>query len=160
MRKLKLYLDTSIFNFMFADDVPELKKITEDFFENIEKYDIYISEVVIHEISKVKDIEKRNKLLGLIEKYHPILLGTEKIEEVAKLAQCYLDDKIIPEVKREDAEHIAYAVVYGIDILVSWNYEHLANVNKENKINLVNQKEGYFYPFRMVTPLGVISDED
>ena len=61
---------------------------------------------------------------------------------------------------REDAEHIAYAVVYALDILVSWNYKHLANVNKERKINIVNQKQGYFLPLRMVTPLEVIKDED
>ncbi len=34
MRKLKIYLDTSVINFLFADDVPEFKKITEDFFMN------------------------------------------------------------------------------------------------------------------------------
>ena len=33
MRKFKLYLDTSVINFLFAEDVPEFKKITEEFFE-------------------------------------------------------------------------------------------------------------------------------
>jgi hypothetical protein len=37
MRKLKLYLDTSVLNYLFADDVPEFKKITEDFFEDYVK---------------------------------------------------------------------------------------------------------------------------
>ena len=50
MKKLKIYLDTSVINFLFADDVPEFKKITDDFFENYikkEKYLAYISDVVI-----------------------------------------------------------------------------------------------------------------
>ena len=38
MKKLKIYLDTSVINFLFADDVPEFRKITEDFFENKEGY--------------------------------------------------------------------------------------------------------------------------
>lgn len=37
MKKLKIYLDTSVINFLFADDVPEFQKITEDFFENYVK---------------------------------------------------------------------------------------------------------------------------
>ena len=37
MKKLKIYLDTSVINFLFADDVPEFRKITEDFFENYVK---------------------------------------------------------------------------------------------------------------------------
>jgi len=160
MRKLKLYLDTSVINFLFAEDVPELKKITERFFENIRRYEVYISEVVMREISKTKETQKRDNLLEIAEERPLILLGSEKIEEVAKLAQCYLDAGVIPAAKREDAEHIAYAVVHEIDVLVSWNYEHLANVNKERKINLVNQKEGYFYPFRMVSPLEVVEYED
>lgn len=159
MRPLKLYLDTSVFNFLFADDAPELRKITEKFFEDIKNYEIYISEVVIREINNTKKAQKRNELLGIVEKFCPILLKTDKIEEVAELAQCYLDERVIPEAKREDAEHIAYAVVYEIDVLVSWNYKHLANINKERRINLVNQKQGYFYPFRMVSPLEVMGYE-
>ena len=32
MRKLKLYLDTSVWNFFFADDAPEKRDVTKDFF--------------------------------------------------------------------------------------------------------------------------------
>jgi hypothetical protein len=31
---IKVYLDTSVINFLFADDPPEKKEITIDFFEN------------------------------------------------------------------------------------------------------------------------------
>jgi hypothetical protein len=34
MEKLKIYLDTSIISFIFADDSPEFKNITIDFFEH------------------------------------------------------------------------------------------------------------------------------
>jgi len=62
MRKLKLYLDTSVINFLFADDVPEFKKITEEFFEIVKigkGFEVYISDVVINEITKTNDIIKR-----------------------------------------------------------------------------------------------------
>ena len=35
MRKLKLYLDTSVWNFFFADDAPEKRGITKRFFDSI-----------------------------------------------------------------------------------------------------------------------------
>jgi len=55
MKKLKLYLDTSVLNFIFAEDAPDFKNVTIDFFENYvakEKYDVFISSVVIREIEK------------------------------------------------------------------------------------------------------------
>ena len=159
MKKLKLYLDTSVINFLFADDAPDLKEATQDFFANIDNYEIYISEVVIREIVKTSDESKRERLLDIVDQHRLIILEADRMEEIAKLAQCYLDEGVIPPVKREDAEHIAYAVIHEMDILVSWNYKHLANINKERKICIINQKQGYFYPFRMVTPLEVAKDE-
>lgn len=34
MKKLKVYIDTSIISFLFAEDAPEYMRITRDFFEN------------------------------------------------------------------------------------------------------------------------------
>ena len=43
MRKLKLYIETSAWNFFFADDAPEMREITKTFFALIKKgsYEIY-----------------------------------------------------------------------------------------------------------------------
>ena len=71
MKKLKIYLDTSVINFLFADDSEEYKNITIDFFNNyLNEYEVYISEIVFLEINKTKDIDKKNKLLNAIKKYH------------------------------------------------------------------------------------------
>jgi hypothetical protein len=46
MHKLKVYLDTSIVNFLYVEDSPEYRKATEVFFENVvikEKVEPYIS---------------------------------------------------------------------------------------------------------------------
>jgi hypothetical protein len=36
MRKLRLYIETSVWNFLFADDAPEKKEETEEFFKAVE----------------------------------------------------------------------------------------------------------------------------
>lgn len=41
MKKIKIYLDTSVINFLFADDSPEKKEITEQFFDLFIKTGIY-----------------------------------------------------------------------------------------------------------------------
>ena len=48
-KKLKLYFDTSVFNFAFADDTPDKKTITLKLIDDVKtnKYDVYISVVVL-----------------------------------------------------------------------------------------------------------------
>lgn len=67
----------------------------------------------------------------------------------------YVVQKIIPAGKFEDALHVAYATVHQMDILLSWNFKHLANVRREALIAAVNQQTGYRYPLRLLSPLEV-----
>ncbi len=72
INKSTIYLDTSVINFLFADDAPEKKEITIDLFKNFIKlgiYDAYISGFVIQEINQTNDEAKRKKLLKVIEDY-------------------------------------------------------------------------------------------
>ena len=86
-------------------------------------------------------------------------LETEPIEEVTTLADAYIELGALPAKSYNDALHVALCSVHEIDVLLSWNYSHLANVNKERKILAVNQTNGYLYPLRIVTPLEVMEDE-
>lgn len=161
MRKLRLYLDTSVLNFLFAEDVPEFKKITEEFFENYVKkgkYITYISDVVIREIEKTKDEIKKISLLELIKKYSLQILTLNKDSDA--LANVYIRENIIPTRKIEDARHIAISTCNQIDILVSWNFKHLANIQKQIAVRIVNEKEGYFYPLLLTNPMEVIYENN
>ena len=42
-----------------------------------------------------------------------------------------------------DARHIAIAVVERADLLVSWNFKHIVNINRIHLFNAVNLKLGY-----------------
>jgi len=54
LKKLKLYLDTSVYNFIFADEVPEMKQLTIDFFNKVGKgeYEVFASDLVVTEIGE------------------------------------------------------------------------------------------------------------
>jgi len=161
LNKYNIYLDTSVPNFLFADDSPEKKEITIDFFDNFIKKGIYnpfISEVVIAEIEDTKDQKKRNKLIKVIEDYFIgiLELTTEEAKASAYLAYQYIDKGVIPAKKEPDAFHIAISVIKKIDFLVSWNYKHLANVMKEKKIRTINLENNYTHDLRIITPLELI----
>jgi hypothetical protein len=161
MKKLKIYLDTSIINFLFADDTPDFKRNTEDFFDNYLKkgiYDCLVSDVVFDEINRTEEDEKRLKLLQVIKDYNIPYDSFNK--EAERLAHIYIKDGVIPVKKFDDARHIGLATTNSFDILLSWNFKHLANVNKRIKIKIINEREGYFYPLDLVTPIQLIYDEN
>ncbi len=62
-RPLKLYLDTSIPNFLFVEDADDKRKITEKLFQREirSQYEFYISAVVIREIERAQ-ISKQREL--------------------------------------------------------------------------------------------------
>lgn len=159
MKKVGLYLDTSVFSHLFHDDTPERKAITQDFFENAvarKTYDVFISDVVIDELTRTKDEKRRLSLLRVIANYEIPLLGYNYEDpDFVHLVQLYIDQGVIPKNKLEDALHIAIATIHEIDCLITWNYRHMANINKESMIMSINISQGYYKPLRLITPLEV-----
>ncbi|MEP7169641.1 MAG: hypothetical protein ABI855_09760 [Bacteroidota bacterium] len=81
-------------------------------------------------------------------------------DEVEKLSSKYLDAGVIPAKKIFDSLHIAVSTVYQMHFLVSWNYKHLANINREQRVRQVNIANHYFHDLRIVTPLELIDYGD
>ena len=161
MKKTKIYLDTTVINFIYADDAPPLRDVTLDFFNKFEKhqlFEIYISQVVLKEINDTKNIEKRQKLLEVVNKYKFEMLPDNP--ESRRLAKIYIEEKIIPPNKVADAEHIGISTVSEMDILLSWNFKHLANYSRKQKVKYVNLRENYFHPLDIISPLELKYERD
>jgi hypothetical protein len=120
-------------------------------------YELFASEVLILEIERDPDAQHRQKLLAALRRHPIAMLPSEP--EVERLADLYLARGVIPARKREDALHVAYATVHGLDILLSWNFKHLANVRREALIAAINRQEGHWHTLRLLSPLEV-EDED
>ena len=54
-----------------------------------------------------------------------------------------MKQNIVPSKFRDDALHIATATVINVDVLVSWNFEHIVNLNRIRQFNSINIIEGY-----------------
>lgn len=162
MKKLRIYLDTSVINFLYADDAPEKREATVQFFSRFVatgRYEVVISPLVLDEIGRTRDAAHRSRLLDKTREYALKMVSTEPHAEIMALADAYIEQSAIPDKKYDDALHVALCTVNEVDVLLSWNYAHLANVNKERRILAVNHAKGYFYPLRITTPLEVMDDE-
>ena len=159
MRKLKIYLDTSVINFLLADDALEYKTVTEEFFNNyLDKYEVFISEIVYVEISRTKNEERKQQLLKALKKYRLEVYDTLN-NEIESLANSYIESGIVPQNKLDDALHIAFGVYYDFDILLSWNFKHISNIKKQVQINALNKTLGYFKDLNLFNPMEVIYED-
>jgi len=55
---------------------------------------------------------------------------------------------------------VAAAFDEGLDVLVSWNFRHIANVRRAEKFNAVAILQGYHHAMRIVSPAEVMYAED
>ena len=142
MRIPKIYLETSVLNFIFADDAPDKKADTIRLFEEISdgKYRPFTSIYVTEEIDNAPENKKRG-MYGLITDHDVEVL--QKTDEIKHLADAYVNEGIIPKRHSTDALHIAAATVNDLDIIVSWNFRHIVKRKTVIMTESVNLRNGY-----------------
>jgi predicted nucleic acid-binding protein len=150
--KLKLYLETTVFNYYFDTD-REYHSDTVRLFEAIDagEYEAYTSEYVAVELRNAPE-PKRSNMLDLIEKFSIPIFDFDM--ESTKLANIYVQEKVIPERFRYDAAHIAIATTHGLDCVVSFNFQHINRLKTKNMTAFINLNEGY-KPITICTPMEV-----
>lgn len=152
MRKIKLYLDTSVVSYLQQEDSPEKTTVTNLFWDRLKKrkdIEVYMSDVVFAELNKCHE----PKLSFLKKKVKEIdFIFIEKDDDAEHLANKIIDLGILTEKSRDDCYHIALAVLEGCSYIVSWNFKHLVNVKTINGIRAITNLQGY-------SPIDIISPE-
>jgi predicted nucleic acid-binding protein len=158
MRKQKIYLETTLFNYYFDEDRGFAHEGTVKLFDDIAagKYEAFTSRFVIDELNDAPEA-KREKMLDLILKYDIPILETS--EEAVRIADLYIEGKIIPQKYRTDGLHIAIATVNDLDMIISMNFQHI--VKRKTKIGTgnINALNGY-RAVEIFSPMEVIEDEN
>lgn len=67
----------------------------------------------------------------------------ELTQEAVKLADMYIDEKVVGITSIEDCRHIAIATIHEVDVLASWNFKHIVNLDRIKGYNSVNLRIGY-----------------
>ncbi len=59
------------------------------------------------------------------------------------MATEYITEKVIGVTSYADCLHIALVTIYQADLLVSWNFKYVVNVDRIRGYNSINIKNGY-----------------
>ena len=141
IEKLKLYLETTAFNFYFDVDRDGHEDVIR-LFEAIGagKYAGYASWYVTDELQEAPE-PKRSAMLSLVDKYGLTILNPTS--EVIRLAEIYINANVMSALHRLDSLHVASAAVYQLDCVISYNFQHI-NRNKTRILTTyINHTEGY-----------------
>ena len=145
--KESVYLDTSVVSYYTSKPSRDIialahQEITRQWWHKaINRYNVFISEVVIEEASFGDPDAAKRRLEELID--FPHLELDDMVEEMAKI---YMERLDIPEKSFRDAAHLAVASVHDIDYLVTWNCTHLANGEVIKKLVKINESSGIHTP--------------
>ena len=154
MMRLRIYIDTSVIGGCLDKEFQNASRQLIDKFKQGEMIAV-TSELTTLEL---KDAPKeiRDILREIPEKN---IEYVELTEEALNLAKKYIAEGVIGGGKLVDAEHIAIATINRVDVLVSWNFRHIVNLQRIHGYNSVNLKYGY--PLLEIrSPLEVITYEE
>ena len=142
MRKPKIYLETTVFNYYFDVD-RDGHEDTVRLFEAIGAgtYEGYASVHVTGELKRTTQESKRSHMLALVEKYGIKILKDNAQSDA--LAELYIGNGIIPAAYHLDNLHIAVASVYDLDCVVSYNFAHINRAKTKILTAHVNREAGY-----------------
>ena len=59
------------------------------------------------------------------------------------LADKYIAAKVVGKTSRADCQHIAKATLSKADVLLSWNFKHIVNLDRIRGYNGINFQNGY-----------------
>jgi predicted nucleic acid-binding protein len=136
--KLRLYLDTSVVSALGDPRSPDRQDLTEQFFRRITDYECSTSDVMRQEIQRTRDAQRRESMLRELEALRVFAVT----EEAQHLADRYVSAGIFSATVRNDALHVAVAVLERQDVLVSWNFKHLVNRKRRAAVAAVNLSLG------------------
>ncbi len=145
--KISIYLETSVIGAYLDNGDAFRRDLTIRWWEHeLDEYDVFSSPLVERELERVAEPHRTSYL-----KLHRRLKQLTIDDEVAILAESYIDRGIFHRNFIGDSVHVALAAFHSIDYLVTWNFGHIANVRKQARLLHFNTSAGFHTP-KIVSP--------
>lgn len=138
MKKLRIYLDTSVFGGYFDD---EFQEFTKPLFERINKGEFKIIFSTMLETELELAPKKVRNMVSKIANDQTEFV--EETDDTVELATEYITENVVGKTSYPDCLHIALATVNQADLLISWNFKHIVNIERIRGYNSINIKNGY-----------------
>ncbi len=148
----RVYIETTIPSYLAAWPSRDLlqaarQQITHDWWNNERRnFDLCISKIVLDEAA-AGDADAAKRRMPFLEGI-PVLALTEAVNAVAK---AIMASALLPQRATRDAAHIAVSSVHGVDILLTWNCQHIANAVIMKELGEIVSRCGYELPI-LCTP--------
>jgi len=136
--KKKVYIVTSVVGGYFDK---EFEKDTIPFFDSIRKGEIIIIVSDLLEAELLGAPRFINELLRSMPS--EFVEKTKLSSEATILAEKNIESKVVGKTSKADCQHIAMATICRVDILVSWNFKHIVNLDRIRGYNGINFQNGY-----------------
>ena len=136
--KQRIYIDTSVIGGYFD---PEFEEFTKPFFQRVLDDEIIVLYSNITEEELIDAPEHVKQFMRDLPE--EVVEYVEVSYESTELALAYLNEGVVGKSSFADCMHIALASLHRADLLVSWNFRHVVNVNRIRGYNAVNYKLGY-----------------
>jgi hypothetical protein len=129
-----VYIETSIPSYLTAKASRNLivvahQELTKEWWETRHRFELFISEVVLNEIS-LGDPEAVKRRIDIVTD----LSLLELTEKSRQFAHHLIRLNLVPQRALADALHIAIAATTSMDYLLTWNCKHIANATTRPKI--------------------------
>jgi len=136
--KQRIYIDTSVVGGYFDE---EFREATNMLFQRLENKEVTF---VVSDLLDLELINAPTHVKDLLFKYPANFFErVELTNEAIQLADKYIEEKVVGKTSIEDCRHIALATIYKVDVLASWNFKHIVNLERIKGYNSVNLKLGY-----------------
>lgn len=152
-KRLRVYVDTSVIGGCRDDEFRgPSTRIMQRFISG--EAIVVVSDVLIAELAGAP--EQVQAILRDIPPANVEYVALD--EEATRLAEEYIRQGALSPLMIADAQHIAVATAAQVDVLVSWNFKHIVNLDRIHKYNSVNLREGYSL-LEIRSPQEVLQDE-
>jgi len=149
-----IYVETTIASYLAAQPTLDLivaahQQITREWWRTAgHRFDLFISEAVLDEI-RAGDPGAAARRLEFVADLPVLTIN----KDVRRLVQVYDARLGFHGRARADLPHLAFAVAYEMDYLVTWNCTHLANGEVIRRLQTINTE------LNCATPLILIPEE-
>ncbi len=152
--KQRVYIDTSVIGGYYDDEFKEYSRALFQEFINGKKIAI-LSNLTMTELKLAP--KRIQKLIDKLSK--SAVENVELTKEADELSEIYIKEGIVSRNDFVDAQHIALATIIHADILVSWTFRQIVNLERIRKYNSVNLKMGY-HTLEIRTPREVLYEKE
>jgi predicted nucleic acid-binding protein len=158
MPKPRIYVDTTIPSAYHTNRTDrgavERRATTRRWWQSaVRTSELLISDAMLQELSDgtSDQVVRRLALVQALE-----VLPSD--DDITRTTAAYMRHRLMPQDPQGDALHLALASHHRCDALVTWNYHHLANPNKLDRIRRLNEELGLFVP-RICTPKSLLEGD-